>query len=58
MKGQVENSKCENVNEWMSEHASGLIIWGGNYEWTLKDGEISLMSSKVIFDQEESSEAE
>ena len=32
MKGQVDNSKCESMNEWMSEHASGLIIWEGKCE--------------------------
>ena len=37
MKDQVENSKCVKVNEWMSEHASGLIK-KESVKKTLKDG--------------------
>ena len=36
MKGQVENSKC-GMNECMSEHASGLIVWERKCEENLKD---------------------
>ena len=42
----------------MSEHASVLIVGRGKCEKILKDGQISLRSSKVLFDQRGSSEAE
>ena len=49
MKGQVENSKCENEceSEWMNERACKWIdcLW----EQILKDGQIYLRSSKAIF---------
>ena len=35
MKGQVDNSKCESMNEWA---CNGLIVWEGKCERTLKDG--------------------
>ena len=54
MKGKVENSKSEEINEWMSKHAKGVI---GCERYFLKDGQISLRSSKAIFDQEGSSSA-
>ena len=41
----------------MSKHASGLIVWEGKCEKTLKDGQIFLRRNKAIFDQEGSSEA-
>ena len=46
--------ECE--SEWMNERACKWIdfLW----EKTLKDGQISLRSSKAIFDQEGSSGAE
>ena len=57
-KGQIENSKCasECESEWMNEKACKWIdcLW----KWILKDGQISLRSSKAIFDQEGSSGVE
>ena len=58
MKGQVENSKCENEcdSEWMNEGACKWVdfLW----EKTLKDGHISLRSRKVIFNYKGSSGVE
>ena len=58
MKGQVENSKSENdcESEWMNEWACKWIDC--LRERILKDGQISLRSSKAIFDQGGSNGAE
>ena len=58
MKGQIENSKCasECESEWMNEWACKWTdcLW----EKILKDGQISLRSSKAIVNQEGSNGAE
>ena len=60
MKGQVVNSNCVRKceSEWMNEWACKWIDCLRKWEKILKDGQISLRSSKAIFDHERSSGVE
>ena len=46
------------MDEWMSEHASEWIVWRRKCEWSLKKDNISLGSSKGVFNKRGFSEVQ